>query len=87
MVEIASRAVLFSKPIHPYTRTLLAAVPYPDPNRKLDYAQLSASKVAGPANYPAPFTLTEGEASALIEVGEGHFVRAAANTKPEALLK
>ena len=86
LVEIASRAVLFSKPIHPYTRTLLAAVPYPDPNRKLDYAQLSASKVAGPANFPAPFTLTEGEASALIEVGEGHYVRAAANTKPEALL-
>jgi peptide/nickel transport system ATP-binding protein len=86
LVEIASRAVLFSNPIHPYTRTLLAAVPYPDPGRKLDYAQLSASKAAGPTNFPAPFTLTEGEASALIEVGEGHYVRAAANTKPEALL-
>ncbi len=86
LVEIASRAVLFSEPVHPYTRTLLAAVPHPDPARKLDYAQLSSSKVAGPANFPAPFTLTEGEASALIEVGEGHYVRAAANTKPEALL-
>jgi peptide/nickel transport system ATP-binding protein len=86
LVEIASRAVLFSNPVHPYTRTLLAAVPYPDPDRKLDFAQLSASKVASTADFPAPFTLTKGEASELIEVGEGHYVRAAANTRPEVLL-
>ena len=86
LVEIAPRAVLFSNPVHPYTKTLLAAVPYPDPDRKLDYAHLSASKVAGPADFPAPFTLTEGEASALIGVGEGHYVRAAVNSRPEVLL-
>ncbi|MHA1154267.1 MAG: ABC transporter ATP-binding protein [Alphaproteobacteria bacterium] len=86
LVEIAPRAALFSNPVHPYTRTLLAAVPYPDPDRKLDYARLSASKAASSANFPAPFTLTEGEASALIEVGDGHFVRATANSKPEVLL-
>jgi peptide/nickel transport system ATP-binding protein len=86
LVEIAPRAVLFSNPIHPYTRTLLAAVPYPDPERKLDYARLSASKVASSADFPAPFALTEGEASELIGVGDGHYVRAAANSRPEVLL-
>jgi peptide/nickel transport system ATP-binding protein len=86
LVEIAPRAALFSNPVHPYTRTLLAAVPYPDPDRKLDYARLSASKASGPADFPAPFTLTEGEASELIEVGDGHYVRAAANSRPEVLL-
>ncbi len=86
LVEVAPREVLFSNPIHPYTRTLLAAVPYPDPERKLDYEQLTASKVSSPAEFPAPFTLSEGQASELIGIGDGHFVRAAANTKPEVLL-
>jgi len=86
LVEIAPRATLFANPIHPYTRTLLAAVPYPDPGRKLDYASLSASKTSSPADFPAPFTLTEDVASELIEVGDGHYVRAAANSKPEVLL-
>ena len=86
LVEIAPRAVLFSNPIHPYTRTLLAAVPYPDPERKLDYARLSASKIASSADFPAPFALTEGEASELIGVGDGHYVRAATNSRPEVLV-
>ena len=86
LVEIAPRATLFANPIHPYTRTLLAAVPYPDPDRKLDYASLSASKTSSPADFPAPFTLTEDVASELIEVGDGHYVRAAANSRPEVLV-
>ena len=36
IVEIAPREVLFHDPMHPYTLGLLAAVPYPDLNRKLD---------------------------------------------------
>jgi peptide/nickel transport system ATP-binding protein len=86
LVEIAPRATLFANPIHPYTRTLLAAVPYPDPDRKLDYASLSASKASSSADFPAPFTLTEDTPSELIGVGDGHYVRAAANSRPEVLL-
>ena len=86
LVELASRADLFSKPVHPYTRTLLSAVPHPDPDRKLDFSHISASKQAGPAEFPAPFTLNEATASQLIDLGGEHFVRAAADTRPEALV-
>ncbi len=86
LVEVAPRAALFSSPVHPYTQTLLAAVPYPDPARKLDYAHLSASKASSLADFPAPFGLTGSEGSALIDLGDGHYVRAAAGSKAEVLL-
>ncbi len=86
LVEVAPRQVLFSRPVHPYTQALLAAVPHPDPSRKLDYEHIWAKRTAGPSEFPPPFSLADGIESKLIEVGEDHFVRAAADTKPEVLL-
>ena len=37
IVEMASREKIFRNPVHPYTRSLLAAVPFPDLDRPLDY--------------------------------------------------
>jgi peptide/nickel transport system ATP-binding protein len=34
IMESASREVLYSKPLHPYTHSLLSAVPIPDPKRQ-----------------------------------------------------
>jgi oligopeptide transport system ATP-binding protein len=34
IVELASKDALFARPLHPYTRTLLAAIPRPDPHRR-----------------------------------------------------
>ena len=35
LVELAECEELFSHPLHPYTRALLSAIPYPDPDRRL----------------------------------------------------
>ena len=78
LVELAPRDILFRDPIHPYTRALLTAVPYPDPARRLDLTALQEGRASVPENWPAPFTLdrTAGDSGTrLREVAAGHFVR------------
>ena len=41
IVELASTERLFANPLHPYTRSLIAAAPRPDPDAKLDRQQVS----------------------------------------------
>jgi peptide/nickel transport system ATP-binding protein len=78
VVEIAPRARLFQRPVHPYTRALLAAVPEPDPRAPLDLTALMEGHASVPAAWPAPFTIdafTRGRIG-LVDLGGGHFVRA-----------
>ena len=70
------RAELFRNPIHPYTRALLAAVPEPNPNYRLDFARLMADKASKPHLWPAPFTIDQGKRPLLVDAGNDHFVRA-----------
>jgi peptide/nickel transport system ATP-binding protein len=51
VVELGDINKMYSKPYHPYTRALLAAVPSPDPDIKLRPAV--AGETADPANPPA----------------------------------
>ena len=76
LVEVAPRARLFGNPVHPYTRALLAAVPRVDPRQRLDLSALMEGKVSDPAEWPHPFGADGEERPDLVELEEGHFVRA-----------
>ncbi|MBN3563563.1 ABC transporter ATP-binding protein [Aliamphritea spongicola] len=76
LVEIAPRHSLFQNPQHPYTHALLAAIPYPELERPLDYSQLDRRHME-PTHWPRPYRLSEDDAGILKEVGDQHFVREA----------
>ncbi|WP_428247591.1 dipeptide ABC transporter ATP-binding protein [Ferrovibrio sp.] len=86
LVELAPRELLFKQPVHPYTKALLAAVPKPDPNARLDLKLLMEGKASIPAAWPAPFTIDGTTRPALIDLGEGHYVRAAATADARELV-
>jgi oligopeptide/dipeptide ABC transporter ATP-binding protein len=83
IVERASRDALFADPIHPYTKALLSAIPYPDPEkpkRRLRLAGETPSPVSPPSGCPfhprCQFTrdraksLSAGETSTIMSNGE-----------------
>lgn len=63
IVELGKTEQLFSNPIHPYTKSLLSAIPYPDPEKERKKKILV---------YEPP--LYKGKEEILIEVGDGHFI-------------
>jgi peptide/nickel transport system ATP-binding protein len=76
IVEIAPRGALFRSPLHPYTKALISAVPYPDPDRPLDYAAIELGRESVPEEWPDPFAPRAGEDPPMIEVSPEHCVRA-----------
>ena len=76
IVETAPREVLFDAPIHSYTRSLLAAVPYPDLDRPLDFSKLRFEGVSDTSGWAPQF-----RKGRLVyrEVGPEHYVLASAN--------
>ena len=51
MVEMAPKTELFEKPLHPYTKALLSAVPQPNPDIKMQRVILEGD-IPSPANPP-----------------------------------
>lgn len=74
IVEIAPAKQLFENPTHPYTRSLLAAVPSLDPDLKSDFSALALDATSDPRKWPAPYTATAGAPSQLVETSPQHFV-------------
>ncbi len=69
MVELATSDKLFANPLHPYTKSLLSAIPLPDPHYeqtrvRFNYVPQEVHNY-GPGNMPS-----------FVEVEEGHFVLA-----------
>ncbi|HKV15358.1 MAG TPA: ABC transporter ATP-binding protein [Reyranella sp.] len=75
LVELAPAGVLFRNPLHPYTRALVSAVPFPDPDQRLDLEALMEGKASDPKAWPAPFTDTGAQTLQWTEVEPGHHVR------------
>lgn len=53
LCEIASSQNLYRRPAHPYTRTLLSAIPRPDPNRLPVPVGLISSEIPSPMSPPS----------------------------------
>jgi oligopeptide transport system ATP-binding protein len=81
IVELAPKDELFRDPRHPYTRTLLAAIPRPDPHRDT-HRQIPGGDVPSPMNPPSgcrfhtrcPFVIDRCrvEMPELTRWGDGH---------------
>jgi oligopeptide/dipeptide ABC transporter ATP-binding protein len=50
--EIAKTEEIFEKPMHPYTRFLLEALPKPDPHARKEKKSLLAGEMPSPVNPP-----------------------------------
>ena len=85
LVEVARYDELFRNPMHPYTRALVAAVPEPNLDRKLDLTALMEGKASNPAEWPEPFRVDGRKHTGMIDVGGGHFVRASENANASEL--
>jgi len=82
IVELAKTREIFESPQHPYTRALISAVPYPDPDVKMKFELLG--EVADPAHLPPGCSFhprcdecsdrCAEEVPSLRDVGGGHLV-------------
>jgi peptide/nickel transport system ATP-binding protein len=86
LVELAPRETLFRNPVHPYTKALLSAVPKPDPGSRLDLGALMEGRASEPSAWPKPFGLDGSAEAAMIDLNDGHFVRAHKNCDRQDLL-
>ena len=67
MVELATSDELFAHPLHPYTKSLLSAIPLPDPHLEKQRTRVIYNAIAD-HDYST-------DLPSLREVAPGHFVR------------
>ncbi len=83
IVEIAPRETLMQAPVHPYTKSLLAAVPFPDLDRPLDFSALRISGASEVTRWDPQFRDDDsGEGLVPLDLGGGHQVLARRSAAP-----
>ncbi|MDE1994808.1 MAG: ABC transporter ATP-binding protein, partial [Rhizobiaceae bacterium] len=85
IVEIAPREIILRDPVHPYTRSLLAAVPFPDLDRPLNFTALNAHGAVAKQSWGPQFSDGDGADLAYADLGGGHFVHARRGTDVKEL--
>jgi len=77
IVEMAPREVIMKNPIHPYTRSLMNAVPFPDLDRPLDLDAVGETSATSSLQWADAFRvdMAPGELAS-IDLGDDHFVLA-----------
>ncbi|AKG35703.1 peptide ABC transporter ATP-binding protein [Paenibacillus durus ATCC 35681] len=73
MVELAESEELYANPIHPYTKTLLSAIPIPDPEIEVNKKRLHMHDELASPIFSADAKTSEEETK-LVEVSKGHWV-------------
>ncbi|MGP0587516.1 ABC transporter ATP-binding protein [Paenibacillus timonensis] len=77
IVELADSEELYANPMHPYTKTLLSAIPIPDPEIEANKKRIQLEDTAsGPIGKEGTSGggLFDLDNSELVEVSKGHFV-------------
>lgn len=83
IVELSSKISLYKNPLHPYTQSLLSAIPVPDPHAKRERIILQGD-IPNPANppsgcvfrtrCPSAYKRCMEESPKLADSGRGHYV-------------
>ena len=80
IVELAPRDVIMNDPIHPYTKSLMNAVPFPDLDRPLDFAAAGEASSTSSKTWANAFCEDDEPGSLVsLDLGNDHFVLARNN--------
>lgn len=77
IVELAPRDVIMKDPVHPYTKSLMDAVPFPDLDRPLDFEAAGEASSTSSQSWASVFRDDDASGSLhSIDLGNDHFVLA-----------
>ena len=85
IVELAPRETLMRHPVHPYTKSLLAAVPFPDLDRPLDFSTIAKISATGKFDWGRQFRESDDGGLVTADLGGGHLVLANGNVNVSEL--
>ena len=77
IVELAPRDVIMRDPVHPYTKSLMNAVPFPDLDRPLNFSEVGESSSSSSLSWAKVFRDDdEHDSLTTLDLGDDHLVLA-----------